>query len=562
MRKSGRFGIVMVAALTLVGALGLPAAQAAPVEFSPTPVTGWTTNGTVRAVLIVGDTVYAGGDFTEVRGPGGSPTLARARLAAWDVHTGAIRTGFAADANSTVRTLASDGTRLFVGGSFTTIRGVSRSRLASVNLATGAVNTDFSANAGSHVYQLEVHQNRLYVGGGFTNIGGVSRGRLAAVSTATGAVDANFNPNANNNVRGIAVSPDGARVYVGGQFTTIGGGSRSYIATISPVTGALQPLAFQHSHYGQVIDLDISTDGSRIFAALGDLENQAIAWSTTNGNRLWFHRVDGDTQSIKYWGGNVYFGFHEGDIGDFTVRMLVADAITGNIEPDYRLRINSFYGVWDIDATADALVIGGEFTNVSGTNVRGVAILAGDGSPDPGPDPGPDPNPDPATLVAAGSSWRYLDNGSNQGTAWRASGFNDGAWAQGAAQLGYGDGDEATVVSYGPNASQKYLTTYFRRTFSANPATLGTVTLNLVRDDGAVVYLNGTEIVRSNMPSGTITSSSYALTGQDGAAERQWYTYTVPVSAFVNGTNTLAVEVHQNYRSSSDISFDLSLASA
>src|SRR6476620_11534342 len=62
------------------------------------------------------------------------------------------------------------------------------------------------------------------------------------------------------------------------------------------------------------------------------------------------------------------------------------------------------------------------------------------------------------TIVPAGSTWKYLDNGSNQGTAWRASGFGDGGWAQGPAQLGYGDGDEATVVSFGPNANSKYRT--------------------------------------------------------------------------------------------------------
>ena len=70
------------------------------------------------------------------------------------------------------------------------------------------------------------------------------------------------------------------------------------------------------------------------------------------------------------------------------------------------------------------------------------------------------------TLLPAGSSWKYLDNGSNQGTAWRASSFNDASWAAGNAQLGYGDGDEATVVSYGSNSSKKYTTTYFRKALS------------------------------------------------------------------------------------------------
>ena len=112
---------------------GAAVAGAAPVSFSTVPVSGWSTNGPVRAVLIVGDTVYAGGDFTQVRGPGGSPVVNRARLAAWDIRTGALRTGFAADANGRVNALASDGSRLFVGGDFTSIKGVSKARLAAVD---------------------------------------------------------------------------------------------------------------------------------------------------------------------------------------------------------------------------------------------------------------------------------------------------------------------------------------------------------------------------------------------------------------------------------------------
>ena len=73
----------------------------------------------------------------------------------------------------------------------------------------------------------------------------------------------------------------------------------------------------------------------------------------------------------------------------------------------------------------------------------------------------------PQTLLAYGSSWKYLDNGTNHGTAWRATGFSDAGWSTGNAQLGYGDGDEATVVSYGSNASNKYVTTYFRKTITA-----------------------------------------------------------------------------------------------
>ena len=68
-------------------------------------------------------------------------------------------------------------------------------------------------------------------------------------------------------------------------------------------------------------------------------------------------------------------------------------------------------------------------------------------------------------LVPRGSAWRYLDNGSDQGTAWRDPAFVDTAWKMGAAQLGYGDGDEATIVSFGGNSDAKFITTYFRRSF-------------------------------------------------------------------------------------------------
>ncbi|HMU11596.1 MAG TPA: Ig-like domain-containing protein [Ferruginibacter sp.] len=166
------------------------------------------------------------------------------------------------------------------------------------------------------------------------------------------------------------------------------------------------------------------------------------------------------------------------------------------------------------------------------------------------------------SIIPYGSSWKYLDNGTNQGTAWRASAFNDAAWASGNAQLGYGDGDEATVVSYGPNANQKYTTTYFRRAITvANPAAFASLLLSIKRDDGAVVYINGTERFRSNMPSGNISYTTRASTdaADDGNTPQ---TITLASSVLVAGTNVIAVEIHQRTASSSDITFDLQLTGA
>ena len=164
------------------------------------------------------------------------------------------------------------------------------------------------------------------------------------------------------------------------------------------------------------------------------------------------------------------------------------------------------------------------------------------------------------TLVPKGEVWKYLDQGSNQGTAWRAPAFDDRTWPAGPAQLGYGDGGEATVIGYGPNASAKYITTYFRRSFSvSDPAAYKGLTLNLLRDDGAVVYLNGAEVFRSNMPAGAVSYTTLAVAAVGGADESTFYPASISPSLLVAGNNVLAVEVHQANGTSSDVSFDAEL---
>ena len=145
------------------------------------------------------------------------------------------------------------------------------------------------------------------------------------------------------------------------------------------------------------------------------------------------------------------------------------------------------------------------------------------------------PHAQSSVLVATGATWKYLDNGSNQGTAWRAPGFNDSTWASGPAQLGYGDGDEATLVSFGPNGSAKYTTTYFRHAFSvANPTSYQSLALRVMRDDGVVVYLNGTEVFRSNLPTGTIAYNTLASAAIGGADESAFQQTTISPSLLVS----------------------------
>ena len=165
------------------------------------------------------------------------------------------------------------------------------------------------------------------------------------------------------------------------------------------------------------------------------------------------------------------------------------------------------------------------------------------------------------SWIEEGSVWKYNDSGNDLGVAWRAADFDDATWASGNAELGYGDGDEATVVSYGGDAQNKHVTTYFRHAFDPGIAAATELTgfFQLRRDDGAVVYLNGTEVFRSNMPGGDIAFDTFSVDFAGGAAESNWYEYALPI-VLQPGENVIAVEIHQFSPTSSDISFDLTLS--
>ncbi len=163
------------------------------------------------------------------------------------------------------------------------------------------------------------------------------------------------------------------------------------------------------------------------------------------------------------------------------------------------------------------------------------------------------------SLIGTGAEWKYLDDGSDQGTGWYHPGFNDGDWLSGKAELGYGDNDETTTVNTGPSGN-RYVTTYFRKSFTAtNVSQYLMLRLRLLRDDGAIIYLNGVEICRSNMPERPVDYSTLALVNQSGQEERTFVEYELPPGLLQEGVNVLAVEIHQASVSSADISFDLAL---
>jgi hypothetical protein len=539
-RKWVELGVALVvaAAVVVVG----PSPAHAQVSFGSTPLAGWRTNGPAYAVKVAGGRVYLGGTFSQVIAPDGT-AVARANLAAFDAATGTLDAAFRADTNGTVRALVSDGTTVWAGGNFTTVGGASRNRIAAVDAATGALRP-FAAQANSPVYSLDLRAGQLFVGGTFSTLGGAARNRAAALNPTTGAVGA-FAPQPNGTVRAIRANPAGTVVYLAGDFSTIGGQVRNGLAAVSGTSATPIAPVFADT-YRPTLGLDMDENGTSLFAAAGGQGNQVAAYNPTTGTRTWRQRADGDVQAVAYHNGTVYWGFHEGFEVDTTLRMLASDAVTGAIDPALRPTFDLFWGVWAISATDEGLAVGGDFDWVTGVRAAGVATF-----------PARAVVP-PQNLLTADSTWSYLAQASAAPAGWQAPGFDDSAWPGGRPQLGYGDGDETTVVPFGPRSGSKWITTYLRTTF-----TVGTLpssaTLSLLVDDGAVVYLNGTELLRDNMPAGVVTYGTLASTNRSGIAENQFRVFNVPVSRLVTGVNTIAVELHQDNQASSDLGFDVRL---
>ena len=170
------------------------------------------------------------------------------------------------------------------------------------------------------------------------------------------------------------------------------------------------------------------------------------------------------------------------------------------------------------------------------------------------------PPAESVALVAAGAAWAYWDGGGDLEDVWRVEQFDDSAWDSGPAPLGYGGNGEVTVINYGEDASNKHITYYFRHRFTVADLTrIEALVLRIMRDDGAVVYINDTEVARSNMAAGPVDATTTAAVNVRGADETTFFTYPVSRDVLVEGVNLMAVEVHQIDKASVDLGFDLSL---
>ncbi len=161
--------------------------------------------------------------------------------------------------------------------------------------------------------------------------------------------------------------------------------------------------------------------------------------------------------------------------------------------------------------------------------------------------------------VSRQSVWKYLDGGAVPPADWTTPGFDDSNWANDQGGLGYGNGFETTTLDFGGDPNMKATTYYFRHDFEvSNAIEVDSLLLRIRYDDGIVVYLNGDEILRENMPAGPITSQTLATQAMNGYQEELYHEFRLPVD-LEDGQNLLAVEVHQASLNSDDLAFDMEM---
>lgn len=391
--------LMMMTAAVLATSLFAMAPSSASADPSNMPDEGTVqTNGSVYAILAVGDRVYLGGDFTTVNGQ------SRSRLAAIDATTGEL-TGWAPGANDSVRALAvsPDGASVYAGGAFTSVNGTTRNRLAAMDATTGTLTSWYPGTANSSVRAIAVSGNRVYLGGAFTTVNGQNRERLALVDGVTGALDPNWTPTADGTVRTLALSGDDSRLYAGGSFSYISGQSRPYLAALSATTGTRDDTWKPPKPNGQVFALALS--GTRVYTAEGGYGGAAAAYDAAgSGARAWSRSADGDAQAVAVLGEKVYVGGHFDVFASQTRHSFAAvDAATGALDSQWTPSASPSYpGVWALtpDAARIRLYTGGDFTSISGqTHQRFAQFSESSGTPPPAEDTTP-----PETTIDSGPS--------------------------------------------------------------------------------------------------------------------------------------------------------------
>lgn len=401
-----------------------PADPKTPVTVSADVLPTVQINGVVWNQVIIGNTVYAAGSFSTARPAGAAPntqTVTRNNLLAYNLTTGALISSFAPSLNAQAYaiTASPDGSRLYVGGDFTSISGTQVWRAAALNPATGAVITSFLPRMGASVRAITATNSTVYMGGLFPNVGSATRNRLAALRASDGAL-LSWAPNANQRVNAMVLSPNGGQVVIGGVFTTLNGSNRpGYgLGRVDAVTGATLPLDVNNvvrDAGPQSAILSLSSDGTNfygtgyIYGSGGNLEG-GFSGNWSDGKLRWVQDCHGDSYgawaspTAVYMVGHAHYclnigGFPETSPRSYHRALAFSKQATGVMTKDTQ-GYPSFTGVaspsllnwypdldsgvytgqnqgpWAVTGTNDYVALAGEFRNVNNTPQQGLVRFA------------------------------------------------------------------------------------------------------------------------------------------------------------------------------------------
>jgi hypothetical protein len=337
-------------------------------------------DGRVWALLRIGDTVYVGGQFQNVVMPNGT-LVPRSDLAAFGVD-GSLKTWAPAVGGSgIVFALATDGSRIFVGGDYTSVGGAARESLSAVDLSGNVL--AWNADASNQVRALTITGSTMYVGGQFGFLDGAHRTRLAAIDLSKTDPDGSaalldWTPKANRSVRSISMLQNGD-VVVAGQFTQLKeqvpnatwDTSKLYIQSLTPAAsaapGRFEPWA---EHPQDFIWDTITIPDGRVVVGRGGVNGGSIGVYRPDGTLTWHHGGNGDVQAVGYANGQVIAGGHFSTIGGspneppegtHIPRLVAYNPVGGALDTTWQPWPDSTKGVWSILGTPDKLLVGGDF---------------------------------------------------------------------------------------------------------------------------------------------------------------------------------------------------------